>query len=137
MRAWIPRRKAATALLAGLGVLAAFHLIVMLGVLPGTMVWGGRAGGPDGNVVVMELVGLVLTLIFMLVTAVRSERLRAPGLAGAAAVGAWVVFGFFLLSFVGNLASTSALERAIFIPFSALLALLALRVALRKREGDE
>ena len=127
----IDARVAATVLLIGLAALAVFHILAMIGLVPADMVWGGRA---EGNVFAMELSALLVALLFGLLVAVRTGDVVAPGLRRVARIGMWVMVVFFTLSIIGNLASTSSLERAIFTPLSVILAVMALRLALEK--GD-
>lgn len=47
-----------------------------------------------------------------------------------ARIAIWVVFGYLVLSIVPNLLSKSRPERAVMVPVTALLAVLALLVAL-------
>jgi hypothetical protein len=123
---------AANVLLVALGALAVFHVLMLAGALPDDMVWGGRASG-GGAAAPLEVVGLAVTVLFATVAAVKIGYITAPRLAGLAAVGMWVMFGYFVLNVLGNLASTSAVERGIFVPYSIVLALLTLRLALERR----
>jgi len=127
----ISPRTAANVLLAGLGVLVIFHALMILGVLPADIAWGGRADAA-GNVVLLEVVGLVVTLLFAAVVAAKAGYLGARPAGRLVTVAMWIVFGYFVLNVAGNLVSTSSLERAIFTPVSAILALLALRVAMSR-----
>ena len=126
----ITARAAANALLAALAALALFHVFMLSGVMPADMAWGGRAADSGQGLIVLEVVALIVTLLFAAIVAARIGYVGAPRLARVAQIGMWVVFVYFLLSILGNLASTSALERAIFTPISIVLAVLALRVAI-------
>jgi len=114
-----------------LGVLAAFHLLLILGVLPPDIVWGGRAEETPGGVRAMEAVSLAVTLLMMLVVALREGRVGPPRRGKAIRAALWVMFVYFLLNIAGNLASSSAWEKAVFTPLSAVLAALVLVLALR------
>ena len=129
LRSRVTARFAANALLAAFAALAVFHVCVLSGVMPVDMVWGGRAANTGQGLIVLEVVALIVTLLFAAIVAARVGYVGASRLAPAVRIGMWVVFVYFLLSILGNLASTSALERAIFTPTSAVLAVLALRVA--------
>lgn len=129
-------RAAGRIVLLGLSALALFHVAMMAGLLPSDMVWGGRAAAEPGALLQLELVGLVITVLFGLIIAARVGLVRLPVPAKAIAVCTWVVFVYFLFNVLANLASTSTLEKAIFTPVSAVLALLTLRVALA-RAGSE
>ena len=79
---------------------------------------------------VLETVSLVVTAVFAFIVVLRVGYLTVPRLRGAAKVGMWVVFGYFVLNVLGNLASASLAETLVFTPVAVLLALLALRLAI-------
>jgi hypothetical protein len=122
-------RTAANVLLVGLGLLAVFHVFVLSGAAPGDMVWGGTADGLSGRLVVLETVGLTVTLLFALLVAAKAGYIRAAGLRRPARIGMWIVFAFFVVNVLGNLASTSTLEKVVFTPVSVVMALFSLRLA--------
>ena len=135
MRNLISARTAGRVLLVGLGLLAAFHVLVLTRVLPGSAVWGGRAADTPDNLVLLEVTGLAVTLLFALVVALKLRALGATEPRRPIDIGVWVIFGYFLLNTLGNLASVSSLEKAVFTPVSLVLALLSLRLAMTKRPG--
>jgi hypothetical protein len=122
---------AANALLVGCGALAAFHVLMLAGVLPADVAWGGRAEAA-GSLVFLESVGLAVTFLFAAVVAAKAGYIGSRVPRGAVRVAMWVVFGYFVLNTAGNLASASSLERSIFTPVSAVLSLLALRLAVSR-----
>jgi hypothetical protein len=132
----IGARGAGIAALAGLGALALFHVAMLLGLLPPDMVWGGRAAGEGGDLLTLELVGLVVTALFGLIVAARAGLVRIPVPSRLIAVCTWFVFAYFVFNVVANLASPSVLEKAIFTPLSVVLALLTLRVAMGRGAGS-
>lgn len=130
MKRLINARWAANLLLSALGALALFHVLVMARVVPARVVWGGQLDVPKEGMIVLEVVALAVTLLFALIVAMKGDYITVPGLRGVAKVGMWVVFGYFVLNVVGNLASVSSVEMLIFTPVTILLAILALRLAL-------
>jgi hypothetical protein len=125
-------RRAATTLLIILGALAVFHVLMLAGALPAGIAWGGQAAESPETLRALEAVGLVVTVLFAAVVAAKAgfvggDRVRRP-----ARIGMWVMFAYFVLNVVGNLAFASGLERAIFTPVSVIVALLALRLAAGK-----
>lgn len=130
MKRVIPARAAANTLLIGFGALLIFHMLMLAGALPPGIVWGGRAGNPPQSTASLEVMSLVVTLVFAVVVAARIGYLGRIIPRGVAVVGTWAVFAYLALNVVGNLTSTSTLERGIFTPISALLAVMALRLAI-------
>jgi hypothetical protein len=128
----ISPRGAANVLLVGLSALVVFHVLMLSGVLPAEIAWGGRAGGSMGSLALLEIVGLIVTVLFAAVVAAKVGYLGSRPAGRAVNVTMWIVFGYFALNVAANLASTSSLERAIFTPVSVVLAAFALRLAVSR-----
>lgn len=62
MKKLITAKLAGDILLASLGLLLIFHVLVLLKILPADRIWGGQANA--GNLVVLEIVAPVATLFF-------------------------------------------------------------------------
>ena len=125
-------RTTAVALLIGLTALAVFHVLLILGVLPADIAWGGRADRSSPSFLVLEIIGLLVIALFAAVVAAKAGYLKLPGPRRIVDVGVWVVGLYFALNTVGNLASMSGLERAIFTPVSLVLSVLAFWLARAK-----
>lgn len=125
----ISARLAGNVLLAAFGSLAVFDVMVMLGILPSDIVWGGQI--PEGTGAFwFELVALVVTLFFALIVAARLGYIGAGRFPRATNIGVWIIFAFMVLNTLGNLASGVTIEKLIFAPVTIVLALCALRLAL-------
>ena len=113
-----------------LGAICIFHLLVLFGAVPYTLVWGGRLTSFSG-MVVYESVSLVVSLAVMLVVMAKAGYvgILRPGVIIAAI---WVVFTVFAPSTLGNLVSESNLDKMILTPAAMLLTVLSLRLALIK-----
>jgi hypothetical protein len=116
-----------------LALLAVFHILVILNVIPSDMVWGGRSA--PGSAGCLETVGVTVTVLFMLVTAMRAGFLWPGRLRRTVRAAMWVVFVYFTLNVVGNVAAVSVAEKIVFIPVSVIMALLALRLAVSGEGG--
>lgn len=132
MKRWISARTAGNILLAALGLLFLFHVLVLLRVLPAEIVWGGMIQGGQTNLITLETVALVMTLLFMLIVAARIGYIQVGRLSGVVKVGVWLIFIFLLLNTLGNLASGVSFENLIAAPITIILALCALRLAVEK-----
>ena len=132
MKRLISARLAGNILLAALGLLFIFHVLVLFGVLPAEIVWGGMIQGGQTNLVTLETVALVMTLLFMLIVAARIGYIQVGRLSGAVKVGVWLIVIFLLLNTLGNLASGVSFENLIAAPITIILALCALRLAIEK-----
>jgi hypothetical protein len=112
-----------------LGILAAivvFHVLVVSGVLPKTIVWGGRISDP-ARVVRAEIGSTALLLIAAAIVVLRWRSLANGSPNIVAAVGTWVLVALFTVNTVGNLFAKTLFERVIFTPLTLLL-----RLALEK-----
>lgn len=125
-------RGAAYILLAAMGALVVYHVLMIAGVLPAEAAWGGRAAASRDRLVALETVALLVTLIFAAFIAAKGGLLRARALRRIGGVGVWIVFAYLILNCVGNLASPTPVERWILAPATVVLALLALRLAVAR-----
>ncbi|MBU1701805.1 MAG: hypothetical protein KJ970_15110 [Candidatus Eisenbacteria bacterium] len=132
MKRVLGARAAANGLLIGLGGLAVFHALLLLGVLPASIAWGGRADDASHSFLLLELVGFTVIAFFAVIVAAKIGYLKVGRFRRVVRVGVWVVFGYFSLNVLSNLASMSGLERAIFTPVSVVLSLLAFRLAIER-----
>ena len=132
MKRLISAKTAGNVLLVALALLAIFHVLILLEIVPSNIVWGGQIGDSTSNLVVLEITALLVTVIFGLVIAAKLDYVRSGRLRKAANAGMWIVTAYFLLNTIGNLASGVSAENLIFAPFTVLLTLLSLRLAIEK-----
>ena len=130
---YVSIRAASIALLAILGAVIVFHVLVVGGILPKTIVWGGRISDSK-RVVRAEIGSIVVLLVTAAFVIMRWHSLGHGSQNIVAAVGVWVLVVLFTLNTVGNLFAKTRFERVVFTPFTLLLALLMLRLALA--QGD-
>ncbi len=125
-------RLAGNILLIALGLLALFHILVLLGVAPADSIWGGQINGAAANLLVLETIALLVTCVFAVVVAVKLDYFKTSRFRKAANVGVWILFAYLILNTIGNLASAASFETLIFAPITIALALCALRLAIEK-----
>ncbi|MDL1909122.1 hypothetical protein FBQ81_00290 [Chloroflexi bacterium CFX6] len=130
MKKLITAKLAGNILLASLGSLLVFHILVLLKILPADMIWGGQANAD--NLVALEIIAIVVTLFFVWIIAAKTGYVKAGKFAGAVHILVWIVFAFLLLNTLGNLASGVSAENFILAPITLTLALCALRLAVEK-----
>lgn len=128
LRSLITLKGAATGLIIILSAVMIFHVLVITGIIPYSIVWGGRLQS-KAEMVNFEIVSLLLNSVILALTLIRGGywpvRIRTLFLR--------IVFGLlcilFLVNTVGNLFAESDLERNIFTPITLLLSFLTLRLA--------
>jgi hypothetical protein len=132
MKKWITAKLVGKTLLLLLILLSVFHLLVVFSIIPSSIVWGGQTGNSTSNLVVLELVSLLITLVFILIIALKSGYLKINKFTKSINIGVWVIGVFFLLNTIGNIASAVIIENLVFGPLTLIMAILALRLALEK-----
>ena len=132
MKKLISAKLAGNILLAALGGLFVFHILVLFGVLPADIVWGGQITDAQANLVMLEAVALVVTLLFMFIVAVKTGYIKMDKFRGAINLGVWLIFVFMVLNTLGNFASAVSFENLVFAPITIILALCAFRLAIEK-----
>ena len=105
-----------------------FQLVVLAGLIPTEMVWGGRLQNEQERTVgalvsIMVLVRAALTVLVRLGRIGRS----VPALGRW---GMWAVCALFTLNTIGNLFALDLRETLIFTPITLVSAVLAARVAM-------
>lgn len=132
MNKLISTKLAGNLLLGSLGLLAVFHILVLLRVLPADIVWGGTIQNSTTSLFPLEMISLLVTLLFAVVIAAKTGYIKAFRFQTAVNIGVWVVFAILLLSMAANFASGVAFENLIFAPIAVLLAFCAYRLAVEK-----
>jgi len=130
MRRLFSVKLAGNILLASLGLLLVFHILVLFRIVPASILWGGQA--TSANLVTLEIIALAVTLFFALIIAAKTGYIKAGKFAGVINLLVWIVFIFLLLNTLGNLASGVSAENLVFAPITLALALCALRLAIEK-----
>ncbi len=129
MKQLISVQTAAKVLLALLLVVIIFHLLVLTGIIPYTIVWGGRLDDA-GQMRVFEIVSITVNVLIISVVAIRAGYWRVPVRMGVVRGVLWVFVALFALNTFGNLLAESMWEKVIFTPLTFILALLCWRLAL-------
>lgn len=124
----IPFRTAAIILLVLFAADIVFQLVVLAGLIPTEMVWGGRLQNEEERTV-GALVSMAVLVLAALLVLVRMGRLGRT-LPAVGKWGLWVVCAVFALNTVGNLVALDLRETLLFTPVTLIAAVLAARVAL-------
>ena len=132
MNKLISTKLAGNLLLGSLGLLAVFHILVLLRILPAEIVWGGAIQNSTTSLFPLEMISLFVTLLFAVIIAAKAGYIKAFRFQMAVNIGVWVVFAILLLSMLANFASGVAFENLIFAPIAVVLAFCAYRLAIAK-----
>src|ERR1041385_1568315 len=131
MNKLISAKWAGNLLLAALGLLAVFHILVLLTVVPANIVWGGAIQS-SASLFTLEMIALIITLGLAAIIAAKAGYIGSMRFKTAINIGTWFVFAMLLLSLLGNLASAVAVENLLFAPIIVVLAFCAFRLAIEK-----
>lgn len=114
-------------LLAILTPMIFFHILVMIGVVPFDIVWGGRLTNTT-DMLRFESISILILSLMLFVVVVHSGLLRINFKPIVFKIALWLMAGVFLLNTLGNLQSLNETERLIFTPVTFLLFLFSLRL---------
>ncbi|WP_299418931.1 hypothetical protein [uncultured Shimia sp.] len=103
-----------------------FHLLIIAGVLPHSIVWGGRL--TDQTMLPFELLALVLNLLLMLVGGVAGGFVTSSVARSVVARIQWFLFYFVVVNTVLALFSTTLFE-VLLTPVTAIYAVCLYRIA--------
>ncbi len=130
MKKWIPFKLALSIFLGFATLAMLFHLLVLLGIVPADIVWGGRLQSRN-ELIQMESISLLL-LAFMAVIVSMKARWILPKFYKIADYLVWLIPLLFFLNTLGNTQALNVTERIIFTPITFILTLISLRIALEK-----
>lgn len=119
---------AAICLLVLLALLFLFHLLVLAGIVPATIIWGGRTR-TSAELLRLEIVSLLILVIAAFLVAARAGYLNVMPEMQSQRLAMWGLFGFFCLNMVGNLFAETKIEKYGFGSLTLIMALLALVLA--------
>ncbi|KAA9332867.1 hypothetical protein [Adhaeribacter soli] len=124
-------RTAAYGLILIQSLVLVFHFLVLFGVVPFEIVWGGRLKSAE-EMRVFESVSIILNTLMIAVVAIYAGLLPLNVNRKMLRFAFWVMFVLFALNTAGNLLAVNEYERMIFTPLTFLLAVFSLRLALSK-----
>lgn len=112
--------------------MAGFQMALALGAPLGQHVLGGRSPGTlPGRLRIASALAAVILAVAAVIVLARAAVIGWPAeAAGFLAPACWVIAGYMALNTLGNLKSTSRLERTVFAAMTAILAILCGFVAL-------
>ena len=112
------------------------QLLVAAGIIPISMLWGGRQPELTPSVRVTSVVAAVILGVFIYIIRYRAGLIGSVPQPTIIRVLAWVVTGYMVLNTLGNFASVSNVERFLFGPMTIVMAVTSL-VVTASRTGME
>src|SRR5688572_28033046 len=109
-----------------------FHFLVMAGIVPFTIVWGGNLATVT-QFYTMEAISVAINAIMLVIILVYCNVVKL-GIPRKAIIGAiWALALLFFLNTLGNLMAKNVLESHILTPLTSLLSILSFRIAVFER----
>lgn len=130
MKKWISFRLSVQIFLGFIFLAILFHLLVMAGMVPSDIVWGGRLHSQD-ELVKMESISLIILVFMALIIAIKARWIFFK-IAKLTDYVIWLIPFLFFLNTLGNSQALNSMERFIFTPITLVLTLISLRIALEK-----
>lgn len=130
MKRLITEKFATNALLIIFVLVMLFHVLVLLGIIPFEMVWGGRLKSRE-DMIPFEITSLALNSVMLGIVLMQAGLLKVNVKPIVLKVAFWCMFVLFAMNTIGNILSTNELERVIFTPLTLLLSVFSLRLAIK------
>ncbi len=108
-----------------------FHLLVLSGMVPYDIVWGGRLKN-ETQMYRFEIVSLSINLLLLAVTLIKAGYLKSRISRRIINSFLWIFAVLFTLNTLGNLMSANIFETIIFTPLTLLSALCCARMVMEK-----
>lgn len=131
MKTILSKRAATYGILLLIAPMIVFHLLVLTGVIPSGIVWGGRLSN-RAEMIRFEMISIFSLLFIGFIVAVNAGFLSIKIKPVILKTAIWLIVVLFLLNTLGNLTAATNLERNLFTPVTLLLFVFSLRLALSK-----
>lgn len=122
-------RNSANIASAFLFIFVVVQLLVAVGIIPISMLWGGRLLELTPALRVSSVVAAAILVAFIYIIRYRAGLVGHVPQPTIIRVLAWVVAGYMVLNMLGNFASVSNVERFLLGPMTIVLAISTLIVA--------
>ncbi|MBK9359111.1 MAG: hypothetical protein IPN08_17335 [Bacteroidales bacterium] len=127
----IPFNIAIRTMLVLLSLVALFHLLVLSGVIPYTITWGGKLRSLT-QMRLMEFISLLVNALLMVVISMKAGYMNPFLRPRTITLILWFFVVLFALNTVGNLFAESMFEKLVFTPLTLVSAILCRRIVLER-----
>ena len=105
-----------------------FHLLILAGIVPYNIVWGGRLSSPN-QMFWVELLSITVNIAMLFIVGQKAGLLRALLSRNVITTALWVMCALFVVNTFGNMLSVNSFEKLVFTPLTFLLALFSWKLA--------
>ena len=131
MKKYLSAKLSGKILIGLLLLLLAFHILVLVKVVPNEIVWRGQIDS-SSDLLLYEGLSVFITIIFIVVISLKIGLIKSVRFTKVVNITTWIIFIYFLLNIAGNLTSEIILEKIIFTPITIVMTILAFRLAIEK-----
>jgi hypothetical protein len=110
-----------------------FHLLIIIGVIPYALTWGGKLESTK-EMLVFETISIVINLFFLHTLLQKGSYIRSTYSKKYIRIILWVFFILFILNTAGNIQAITTFEKCLTI-VTGLNAVLLLMILLRDKES--
>lgn len=113
----IPFETARKALITIFILVVVFHVLVLAGMVPKDIVWGGKFKNAE-ELMRFEVVSILINLLLLGLVFSYPKTIKGSTLRKIARILLWVFAGLFFLNTIGNLFAENITETLIFTPLT-------------------
>ncbi|MBP7167791.1 MAG: hypothetical protein KBB64_09020 [Bacteroidia bacterium] len=110
-----------------------FHLLIIIGVIPYELTWGGKLESTK-EMLVFETISIVINLFFLHTLLQKGSYIRSTYSKKFIRIILWVFFILFILNTAGNIQAVTTFEKCLTV-VTGLNAVLLLMILLRDKES--
>jgi hypothetical protein len=125
----IPFGFAVNYLMGMIALIILFHLLVLFGVVPYEIVWGGRLK-TTGEMYRFEFFSILVNFVLLLVVAVKVKKIRVRWSGALTNILLWAFILIFFLNTLGNMYSDNFLESVLFTPITFVATFMLMRLVM-------
>lgn len=129
LKNFITRRIAGNGLIVILSLVIFFHLLVLSGIVPYDIVWGGRLANRD-QMIVFEIVSITINALMLATAFIEMGYWKLNVSKKILRIILWIMGVVFFVNTTGNILSLNDIETIIFTPLTFVLAIFSFRLAL-------
>lgn len=108
-----------------------FHMLILFGIIPFSIVWGGRLSTKE-EMLIFESVSILINAFLIFILAVKGKYIKIKLPKIFIQIVLWIFVFLFFLNTIGNLLAESTIETIIFSPITLLFSILCARIAIEK-----
>jgi hypothetical protein len=136
MKNLIPEKLAIYGIFIILSLIVLFHLLIVTGVIPFDIVWGGRLQN-HSQMLQFETISILMNLVMLGIVAIRAGFYKLNPNFPIVRIALYLMSGLFFLNTIGNLLSNNHMEKIIFTPLTVILFVFSLRLAMGHTAKDK